>query len=240
MARVVPSERFRAELDEALAGVGQEQDPVETIGRLGARLILQQALEDEVLEFLGRARYERAEEAVSHRNGYEPRKVRTTSGAGPGCATRRGWAGRARGKLAAVVIGDVEIVRGWYAETGGRVDEAALAYWYANAWHPDIDWRAVVGAPDDSGVMHGRDRVRAYFEELLEAFENIVVELLELLEIGDHVVADVRLAGRSRSAGVPTEIRFALTYLLRDGKLLSGREYLTREEAIAAASLAGQ
>ena len=47
MARVAPSERFRVELDEALAGVGQEQDPVETIGRLGARLILQQALEDE-------------------------------------------------------------------------------------------------------------------------------------------------------------------------------------------------
>ena len=80
MARVVPSERFRAELDEALAGVGQEQDPVEVVGRLGARLILQQALEDEVTEFLGRGRYERAEEAVAHRNGYEPRKVRTTSG----------------------------------------------------------------------------------------------------------------------------------------------------------------
>jgi putative transposase len=80
MARVAPSERFRAELDEALAGVGREQDPVEAIGRLGARLILQQALEDEVSEFLGRARYERAEETVSHRNGYEPRKVRTTSG----------------------------------------------------------------------------------------------------------------------------------------------------------------
>jgi len=80
MARVAPSERFRSELDEALTGVGQEQDPVETIGRLGARLILQQALEDEVTEFLGRARYERTGEPVSHRNGYEPRRVRTTSG----------------------------------------------------------------------------------------------------------------------------------------------------------------
>ena len=80
MKKVAPSERFRAELDAALVGVGQEQDPVETIGRLGARLILQQALEDEVTEFLGRGRYERAGEAVSHRNGYEPRKVRTTSG----------------------------------------------------------------------------------------------------------------------------------------------------------------
>ena len=65
MARVAPSERFRAELDEALVGVGQEHDPVEVVGRLGARLILPQALEDEVPEFLGRARYERAEEAVA-------------------------------------------------------------------------------------------------------------------------------------------------------------------------------
>jgi transposase-like protein len=38
------------------------------------------ALEDEVTEFLGRRRYERSEETVSHRNGYEPRTVRTTSG----------------------------------------------------------------------------------------------------------------------------------------------------------------
>ena len=80
MPRVAPSERFRAELDQALTGVDEQQDPVETIGRLGARLILQQALEDEVSEFLGRARYERADETVAHRNGYEPRTVRTTAG----------------------------------------------------------------------------------------------------------------------------------------------------------------
>lgn len=80
MEKVAPSERFRSELDEVLAGVDGEQDPIETVGRLGARLILQQALEDEVSEFLGRRRYERAEETVSHRNGYEPRTVKTTAG----------------------------------------------------------------------------------------------------------------------------------------------------------------
>ena len=80
MARVAPSERFRTQLDEALAGVERDADPVETIGRLGARLILQQALEEEVSEFLGRGRYERSKETVSHRNGYEPRTVKTTSG----------------------------------------------------------------------------------------------------------------------------------------------------------------
>lgn len=60
MEKVSPIERFRRELDEVLAGVGGQQDPIETVGRLGARLILQQALEDEVSEFLGRARLSRS------------------------------------------------------------------------------------------------------------------------------------------------------------------------------------
>ena len=38
------------------------------------------ALEQEVSEFLGRERYQRDGEPVAHRNGYEDRKVVTTSG----------------------------------------------------------------------------------------------------------------------------------------------------------------
>jgi mutator family transposase len=63
-----------------LEGFGEEHDPIEAVGRLGARLILQQALEDEVTEFLGNARYERIGEPVAHRNGYEPTTVKTTAG----------------------------------------------------------------------------------------------------------------------------------------------------------------
>jgi transposase-like protein len=79
MTSIVPSERFRAELEGPLAGAGRDDDPIETIARLGARLIIQQALEGEVELFLGRARYERGER-VGYRNGYEPRTVTTTSG----------------------------------------------------------------------------------------------------------------------------------------------------------------
>jgi putative transposase len=81
MAKIVPSERLRRELDEVLAGVGEHEDPVEAVARVGARLVLQQALEDEVTEFLGRERYRRVDEgAAIYRNGYEPRTVKTTSG----------------------------------------------------------------------------------------------------------------------------------------------------------------
>jgi transposase-like protein len=80
MASIVPSERLRRELSEIVAGVGEEDDPIEAIGRLGARLILQQALEEELTGFLGRERYERRGEPVAHRNGYERVTVRTTAG----------------------------------------------------------------------------------------------------------------------------------------------------------------
>ena len=83
MKKVVPSERLRRELDDVLNDITEEEDPIEAVARLGARLILQQALEDEVSEFVGRARHERAHggEGVIYRNGFaEPSTVRTTSG----------------------------------------------------------------------------------------------------------------------------------------------------------------
>jgi putative transposase len=83
MQKVVPSERLRRELDDVLNAITEEQDPIEVVARLGARLILQQALEDEVSDFVGRSRYERADgsNAVIYRNGFaKPSTVRTTSG----------------------------------------------------------------------------------------------------------------------------------------------------------------
>ena len=46
--RVTPSERLRHELDTLIGDAGELGDPIEQIGRLGARLIIQQALEEVV------------------------------------------------------------------------------------------------------------------------------------------------------------------------------------------------
>ena len=37
----------------------------------------------------------------------------------------------------------------------------------ASFWHPDIEWRAVEGAPDDVGEMHGREALRRYAQDWL-------------------------------------------------------------------------
>jgi len=53
------------------------------IMKKGAALILQELLEKEATEFLGRDHYQRAkgeENRSGYRNGYEPRKIRTGEG----------------------------------------------------------------------------------------------------------------------------------------------------------------
>ena len=85
--RVSPTERIRAEIDQ-LFGESTKQrqlgDTLEEVARLGARLLLQSALEAEVTEFLCRDRYERRVVAKDprdgSRNGYGSLTVKTTAG----------------------------------------------------------------------------------------------------------------------------------------------------------------
>ncbi|EQD53870.1 transposase, mutator type, partial [mine drainage metagenome] len=82
--RIIPSERLCAEIDQVFAGSGDLSGAIEQVARLGARLLLQSALEAEVTEFLHRERYAKAaltpEAAQGMRNGYSPFAVKTTAG----------------------------------------------------------------------------------------------------------------------------------------------------------------
>jgi putative transposase len=78
--RVAPSAALEAAIDELLSeGLG-DAEQLAVVGRLGARLVIQRALEEEVANFLGRARYQRTEDARGSRNGVRPRRVQTAEG----------------------------------------------------------------------------------------------------------------------------------------------------------------
>src|SRR6266568_4061412 len=82
--RVSPTEKIRAEIDALFGGERELGEVIEDVARLGARLIIQTALEAEVEAFLGRAPYQRsatAEDArPGSRNGYSTATVKTTAG----------------------------------------------------------------------------------------------------------------------------------------------------------------
>jgi putative transposase len=61
---VAPSAEFEAQIDQLLAvGVGESpRESLSELARLGARLLIQRAVEDEFDAWRGRARYERRPE----------------------------------------------------------------------------------------------------------------------------------------------------------------------------------
>jgi putative transposase len=87
---VPPSAEIENQIDQLLAvGVGvNPRESLSELARLGAKLIIQRAVEDEFDAWLGRARYERRPEyqrglrnyGSGLRNGFRPRKVQTLEG----------------------------------------------------------------------------------------------------------------------------------------------------------------
>ena len=128
---------------------------------------------------------------------------------------------------------NVEIVRDAAAAFNRGDLDAWLEY-----WTDDIDYRAVEGALDDRGPMHGKDAVQAYFQDWLDTFDDLKAEPLELIDAADEqVVTVLRFGGRAKLSGVEADLTFAVVYTLRDGKVARGREYWTRDEALEAAGL---
>src|SRR5438128_2282455 len=80
---VPPSAEIEDQIDELLAvGVGENpRESLSGLAKLGARLIIQRAVEDEFDAWLGRARYERRPEYQRGlRNGFRPRRMQTGEG----------------------------------------------------------------------------------------------------------------------------------------------------------------
>jgi transposase-like protein len=87
---VPPSAEIEAQIEQLLAvGVGENpRESLSELARLGARLIIQRAVEDEFDAWLGRARYERRPNyqrglrnyGSGLRNGFRPRKLQTAEG----------------------------------------------------------------------------------------------------------------------------------------------------------------
>jgi transposase-like protein len=80
MQKIAPSEQVRQQLQDVL-GQGSSESPVSQFIRLAVERVVQEMLEQEVTDFLGRERYERRGQAQQgYRNGYESGRMRTAEG----------------------------------------------------------------------------------------------------------------------------------------------------------------
>jgi transposase-like protein len=84
MRKVPPSVMARQQINQALSeGLSAETNLLSTLAQLGLRDLLQQALQQEQEDFLGRSHYERQSKQQArrgYRNGYEEAALPTAEG----------------------------------------------------------------------------------------------------------------------------------------------------------------
>jgi ketosteroid isomerase-like protein len=72
------------------------------------------------------------------------------------------------------------------------------------------------------------------------AFDPWQQEVDEIIDAGERgILVLLHLTARGRESGVPVDNRWALLVELEQGRIVSGRAFIDRERALAAAGLAG-
>jgi ketosteroid isomerase-like protein len=103
-------------------------------------------------------------------------------------------------------------------------------------FHPEIEFHAYPRSPG-GGVYHGKQALREYIENVWEHYERVRIEVEELLEAGDQVVAVTTLHAVPKRGQREMTFQIVEVFTIRDDLLAERRSYSTRNEALEAAGL---
>ena len=101
---------------------------------------------------------------------------------------------------------------------------------------PDFEWRDMMQVPDADPSM-GDDALRRWMDDFLAIWEEFHVEIEELIDAGDKVVALTHVDGLGKSSGLALDGDFFYVTTFRDGKMVRTEAYPERAEALQAAGL---
>ena len=88
-------------------------------------------------------------------------------------------------------------------------------------------------------VYQGHEGVRQFWRESLSVFGEIDLEVEELIDAGDHVLAVIREHEVGRASGVPVETTHLAVWTLAGGKVIQMQVFDDRHQALEAAGLRG-
>jgi ketosteroid isomerase-like protein len=104
--------------------------------------------------------------------------------------------------------------------------------------HTDIRWHTRADLPD-AAVHRGHEGAAALLAEWFAAFDDLGVDVVELIDAGDRVVAVLRLHGRLRESNQTVDMSETHVLTMRDGKATEIHEYRSKAEALEAVGLEG-
>jgi uncharacterized protein len=91
----------------------------------------------------------------------------------------------------------------------------------------------------DAGTYVGSEALAAYTRGFLEPWTRLTIEAEELVPAGDSVLATVLQRGTGDASGAATELRYFQLWTCRGEKVIRLENFRRRDEALAAAGLAG-
>jgi ketosteroid isomerase-like protein len=103
---------------------------------------------------------------------------------------------------------------------------------------PDFVWDMSTfrGWPERK-LYDGADGMREFIADWTDAWDEWRLEVIELKDAGDEVVAIVHQSGRSKTTGLEVEMDFAQLWTFEGGKQKRMRMYADPHEALRAAGL---
>jgi ketosteroid isomerase-like protein len=120
-------------------------------------------------------------------------------------------------------------------EAGNRGDVETLL----KELDPEVEWHSALHAflGGEATVFRGHDGVREMLRDLNEAFGDIHIEISEIRDLGDRLVAIGHIRTLGKASGAETETPLALVTEIKNGKTISIRGYLDHAEALEAVGL---
>jgi ketosteroid isomerase-like protein len=97
---------------------------------------------------------------------------------------------------------------------------------------PDFEWRPLEASPV-ARVYQGHADVRRYIEDWLTTFDGLRIDVDDLSDVANRVVAVVHGHGRGRASGLQLDNRFCQVWTVSGGTAIAMEEHATREEAMA-------
>jgi ketosteroid isomerase-like protein len=124
-------------------------------------------------------------------------------------------------------------VRSLYAEFSRLAQGGNAASYVAQYFHPDCEYRPV----EETATIRGHDALIRWVARWFEAWEHAWDQVDEIIEVGETVVAAIRVHGRGRRSGIEISHRQFDVFELRSGRIRRITEYLDPEQALGAAGL---
>jgi ketosteroid isomerase-like protein len=130
---------------------------------------------------------------------------------------------------------NVELVRQAFEanRSGSFADTVEKALALAD---PDCEFTSRLTSVEGA-AYRGHDGVRAYFEDLADAFQEWHNDLDEITDVGPDAVLTEGTFRATGKSGVNVELRSAMVWMLSNGRVAGLHAYPSREAALEAAGL---